>query len=91
MRKHKKTPQPGSNGGKVTRENVTPKIRKFSNTTSRIYSALLSGNKTTVQLVRLTGIADPRSHIRYLRAAGVPVADYWISTPNSRIKVYFIK
>lgn len=84
----KKTPQPGSNGEKVTRER---NLRKFSDTTQRIYFALLQGHYTTVQLVRLTGVADPRSHIRFLRAAGVPVADYWISTPASRIKVYFIK
>ena len=62
-----------------------------SRTCKRVYELLLSGNKySVVQLTNLLKIPDPRSNIRYLRNAGVPIADYWVKSEYSRYKVYFI-
>jgi hypothetical protein len=75
----------GINGTKIIN------LSDFGPATQSIHSVLLTGQYTTAELVRETGVSDPRSHIRYLRAGGVPVADYWINLDgHTRIKVYFI-
>jgi hypothetical protein len=57
----------------------------------RLYLLFLTGGKySVVQLVVAFRIPDPRSHIRYIRDAGIPISDYWVNTENSRYKVYFL-
>lgn len=57
----------------------------------RIYELFLSGQQfNVVDLSKLLSIPDPRSHIRFLRNAGVPVASYWEKSMFSRYKVYFL-
>ncbi|PRY96691.1 hypothetical protein BY457_11475 [Marinilabilia salmonicolor] len=94
--KHKKSPETvgtvkgaeskgGINGTKIIN------LSDFGPATQSIHSVLLTGQYTTAELVRETGVSDPRSHIRYLRAGGVPVSDYWLHLgDNTRMKVYFI-
>lgn len=58
----------------------------------RIYEILLSGKKVSViQLSVILRIPDPRSHIRYIRDAGVPVKSFWERSEFSKYKVYFLK
>jgi hypothetical protein len=58
----------------------------------KLFEVFLSGEKfSVVQLVVTFRIPDPRSHIRYIRNAGVPISDYWVITRYSRYKVYFLK
>ena len=62
-----------------------------SRTSKRVYELLLSGGQySVVELTNLLNIPDPRSNIRYLRNAGVPIVDYWEKSEYSRYKVYFI-
>ena len=57
----------------------------------RIYELFLSGGQySVVELCRMLNIPDPRSHIRYLRNAGVCISDYWVESKFSKYKVYFI-
>ena len=57
----------------------------------KILTALLTGKKfTIVELTILTEVPSVTSAIRYIREAGIPVADYWVYTEYSRHKVYFI-
>ena len=65
----------------------------YSNrTTQRIYELFKTGEKlTVVGLTKTLHISDPRSHIRYIRNAGVNISDYWVYDENSRHKVYFLK
>ena len=57
----------------------------------KIYELFLSGGQYSVtELSKLLNIPDPRSHIRYLRDAGVYISDYWVKTKFSKYKVYFI-
>jgi len=57
----------------------------------RIYELLLAGGQySVVQLSSLLRIPDPRSHIRFIRNAGIVISDYWVKTDFSRYKVYFI-
>jgi hypothetical protein len=65
----------------------------FGNPTrQKIYEMFLSGGRySTVELSKLLSSPDPRSHIRYIRGAGVPVSDYWVKTAFSKYKVYFLK
>lgn len=57
----------------------------------RIYELFLSGQRfTVVDLSNLLSIPDPRSHIRFIRNAGVPVASYWEKSIFSKYKVYFL-
>ena len=58
----------------------------------KIYELLLQGGQySVVDLTNMIGIPDPRSHIRYLRNAGVLISDYWVKTTFSKYKVYFLK
>ena len=65
----------------------------FSRNDNKVYKLLCSGGEySTIQMTNSLYVADPRSHIRNLRNAGVPIADRWIETEsNSRYKVYFLK
>lgn len=57
----------------------------------RLYELFLSGGRySVVQLSALLRIPDPRSHIRYIRNAGIQISNYWIKTDFSRYKVYFL-
>ncbi len=66
--------------------------KNFENPTrQRLFELFLSGGKySVVQLVLTFHIPDPRSHIRYIRQAGIPISDYWIKSEFSRYKVYFL-
>lgn len=58
----------------------------------RLFELFLSGGKySVVQLVVAFHIPDPRSHIRYIRNAGIPIFDNWVITRFSRYKVYYLK
>lgn len=58
----------------------------------KIFRLFSSGGKYSVaELSRLLNIPDPRSHIRYIRMAGYPIADYWEHSKFSKYKVYFMK
>lgn len=66
-------------------------FNKLNHSSKKILNVLLSGGKySIVELTELTQVPDARSCIRYIREAGVPVADYWVYTEYSRHKVYFI-
>jgi len=57
----------------------------------RIYKMFLAGGRySVVQLSEILKIPDPRSHIRYIRNAGIAISDYWVKTEFSRYKVYFL-
>jgi hypothetical protein len=58
----------------------------------RLYELFLSGGKfSVVQLSVQLRIPDPRSHIRYIRQAGIPISDYWQTSANyRRYKIYFL-
>ena len=57
----------------------------------RIYELFLSGGQySVVELSKLLNTPDPRSHIRYIRNAGVCISDYWVESKFSKYKVYFI-
>jgi len=57
----------------------------------KIYELLLQGGQYSVaELSLMLKIPDPRSHIRYIRNAGVYVSDYWVKSSFSKYKVYFI-
>jgi hypothetical protein len=56
----------------------------------KLYELFLPRERyTIVQLSDLLRISDPRSHIRFLRNAGIPISDFWIRTPQIKYKVYF--
>ncbi len=58
---------------------------------SRTLTALLAGRKmSVVELTTELRMPDPRSAIRYLRNAGVPISDVWVKSRYSRYKLYFI-
>jgi hypothetical protein len=57
----------------------------------KIFELFLGGGKySTVELSRIFNNPDPRSHIRFIRNAGVPISDYWVKTKFSKYKVYFL-
>jgi hypothetical protein len=100
MDKNKKSPEadePRANSDLLrstsTSTNTDCKDTKFADNSirQRLFELFLSGGKySVVQLVVAFRIPDPRSHIRYIRDAGVPISDYWVNTENSRYKVYFL-
>ena len=60
-------------------------------TRQKIYELFLQGGQySVVELSKLLNIPDPRSHIRYIRNAGISISDYWIKSDFSKHKVYFI-
>jgi hypothetical protein len=61
-------------------------------TTQKVYDLLMLGGKhSVVDICRALNTPDPRSHIRFIRNAGVHISDYWIKTAFSKFKIYFIK
>lgn len=57
----------------------------------RMYEMFLSGGQfSNVQFSEILHVPDPRSHIRYIRGAGVPISDYWVKSKFSKHKVYFL-
>lgn len=64
-----------------------PKIRQA------ILAILEDGRPHSVtDLTGQTGSSDPRGHIRRLRKAGIPIADYWDTTAEgNRFKHYFLQ
>lgn len=76
--------------------NTTSQVDNFlfysNRTTRKIYDLFKTGEKlTVVELTQRLNIPDPRSHIRYIRNAGVNISDYWVNDKLSRHKVYFLK
>jgi len=64
----------------------------ISQTQRKILNLFLSGGKySVVDICREITTADPRAHIRTLRNMGVKISDYWVKSPNSHYKVYFIE
>jgi hypothetical protein len=58
----------------------------------KILELFLSGGRYSVtDLSELLHIPDPRSHIRYIRGAGISISDYWVKAPFSRYKIYFLR
>lgn len=58
----------------------------------RIYELFLSGGQySVIDLSDLLHIPDPRSHIRYIRNAGIPISDYWMKSEFSKHKIYFLR
>ena len=57
----------------------------------KIYELFLQGGRySVVELTTILKISDPRSHIRHIRNAGIPISDYWEKTTFSKYKVYFL-
>ena len=77
------------NIGKPTSRN---KDRYFhSPIQQKIYDLFQEGGKySVVELCQMLNVSDPRSHIRYIRNAGVRISDYWVETEFSRHKIYFM-
>lgn len=60
----------------------------------KLYSTLIDGRKhSSIELMRVLHISDPRSEIRYLRKHGITVSDEWRTHPElgTRYKRYFIQ
>lgn len=57
-----------------------------------VYKLLKDGGKYSVaRISAVTGLSDPRGHIRDLRAIGVNVLDEWRKSEyGGRYKVYFL-
>ena len=55
-----------------------------------VAALLLKGKYTVNEIIHITGVQDPRSHIRYIRRAGYMVSDMWVKENGSRIKRYWI-
>lgn len=58
------------------------------------FSMLTDGRKhSSVELMRVLHVSDPRSEIRYLRKYGIEVSDEWHTHPKlgTRYKRYFIQ
>ena len=64
-----------------------PKIRQA------ILRVLEDGRPHSVaDITKRTGSSDPRAHIRHVRKAGIPIADYWSKTAEGgRFKYYFLQ
>jgi len=72
-------------------EYIQEQYNQLNYSSKKVFEFLLTGQKfSVVQLTDLTHVPDVRSAIRYIRDAGIPVADYWEYTEFSRYKVYFI-
>jgi hypothetical protein len=57
----------------------------------KIYDLFLSGGQySVVEISQALSIPDPRSHIRFIRNAGVPISDYWVRSRYIQYKVYFL-
>lgn len=65
----------------------------LSNVQRRVMSLLMEGGKLSVtDICTRLKIADPRSHIRCLRAKGFQILDEWKKTGmGNRYKVYYYK
>lgn len=74
--------------------NERDKYNKFSShaiAQSKVLALLQSGRiVSVVQATKELNISDFRSAVRYLRNAGVPIADVWVKSRYSRYKLYFI-
>lgn len=70
---------------------LVEKYNQLNHSSKKILLALLTGEHLSiVELTKLTNVPSATSAIRYIRKAGIPVADYWVYTEFSRYKVYFI-
>jgi hypothetical protein len=57
-----------------------------------IYELFLTGRRfSVVAISHQLDIPDPRSHIRYIRDAGVQIESCWVKTKFSRYKLYYLK
>jgi hypothetical protein len=57
----------------------------------KIYELFLYIQQLSVVLLSIIlRIPDVRSHIRFIRDSGVPIADHWQKSEFSKYKVYFI-
>jgi hypothetical protein len=78
----------------VKRNNVSgdKDTKQFSNPTPQhVYNLLMQGGKYSVtDICKELNTPDPRSHIRFIRNAGVTVSDHWENSEHSRYKIYFI-
>ena len=55
-----------------------------------VTALLLKGKYSVNEIIQLTGVQDPRSHIRYIRRAGFTVSDMWVYEKGVRYKKYWI-
>lgn len=70
---------------------LVDKYNQLNHSAKKVLLTLLTGEHfSVVELTELTQTSDPRSSIRYIRDIGIPVADYWIYTDQTRFKAYFI-
>lgn len=56
-----------------------------------LYYLAKNGASPQMEIGQALNLADARAHIRNLRGAGVPIADYKQAPPHSQRKIYFIK
>lgn len=58
---------------------------------SKVYAMLLRGKQTAGDLSAALRVADPRGHIRDLRAKGINIADEWVKSAEGVLyKRYWI-
>ena len=55
-----------------------------------VTALLLKGKYSVNEIIQLTGVQDPRSHIRYIRRTGLTVSDMWVYEKGVRYKKYWI-
>jgi len=92
---------PGTRSERAGANNGTGKYTQFGNDVQilfgyhqrRVYNFLLQGGRHSVaDISAALRLSDPRSHIRYLRAKGVAIADVWCDGEHGgRFKRYFIQ
>ncbi len=91
MRNGIKSKSPAGEQGLIETQGKDTKLFFSHPMRQKIYELLLSGGQySVVDLSIILNIPDPRSHIRYIRDVGVSISDYWVNTPFSRHKIYFI-
>lgn len=57
----------------------------------RVLEFISNGSRSVIEITNALKLPDPRSNIRYLRNAGIPIGDYWVKSTFSRFKKYFYK
>lgn len=92
MEKEKRAPE-GTLFPNVISVSEYKKILLNSNSADGIIYRLLLNSKplSTVEIVNLTGFADPNATIRNLRKCGIKVGDYWEDQGARRYKKFFIR
>ena len=80
----------GTNEVELSRANIQNFLNN-SPVANRVYSALLSGPCSVIDLMLKCRVSDPRGHIRTLRNHGITIYDTWKTSENGRFKIYFIK